>query len=132
MNQKRKEEKKRERDDACSTSHPSGNQVDGLPLVAIKSKLGAYKQGRQKEPESRPITKTRNRHEKNIFRGFPFNGSPVFCHSHAFFGFKTFLKKQILVRKKVEINFDFQFNMYADPGSLKIKICMILGALWEE
>ena len=36
-NHKRKEEKKKRREDACSTSCPSGNQVDGLPLVAMKS-----------------------------------------------------------------------------------------------
>ena len=36
---KRESEKKRKtkrgREDACSPSYPSGNQVDGLPLVAI-------------------------------------------------------------------------------------------------
>ena len=30
-----KKKVKRSREDACSTSYPSGNQVDGLPLVAI-------------------------------------------------------------------------------------------------
>ncbi len=34
-NQKRQEGKKRGEGGACSTSYPSGNQVDGLPLVAI-------------------------------------------------------------------------------------------------
>ena len=31
---------KRERGGACSTSYPSGNQVDGLPLVAITRRAG--------------------------------------------------------------------------------------------
>ena len=31
----REKEVNRERGGACSTSYPSGNQVDGLPLVAI-------------------------------------------------------------------------------------------------
>ena len=31
----REKKVKRKRGDACSTSYPSGNQVDGLPLVAI-------------------------------------------------------------------------------------------------
>ena len=31
----REKKVRRRREDACSTSYPSGNQVDGLPLVAI-------------------------------------------------------------------------------------------------
>ena len=31
----RRKDVKRRRGGACSTSYPSGNQVDGLPLVAI-------------------------------------------------------------------------------------------------
>ena len=31
----REKKVKRRREDACSTSYPSGNQVDGLPLVAV-------------------------------------------------------------------------------------------------
>ena len=38
-------ENKRGREDACSTSYPSGNQVDGLPLVAIARKSNTVAAG---------------------------------------------------------------------------------------
>ena len=31
---------KRRREGTCSTSYPSGSQVDGLPLVAIRERAG--------------------------------------------------------------------------------------------
>ena len=33
---------KRRRENACSTSHPSGNQVGGLPLVAITRRAEVF------------------------------------------------------------------------------------------
>ena len=37
---------KRRRENACSTSYPSGNQVDGLPLVASTKTVGKGKSRR--------------------------------------------------------------------------------------
>ena len=48
---------KRKAEGACSTSYPSGNQVDGLPLVAMKKK-------EQAAPHAGALD-----HDKHVFEG---------------------------------------------------------------
>ena len=56
----KKKEKKSDRDDACSTSYSSGNQVDGLPLVVMKSDTKLLEKRKSRRPRTQILLTMKN------------------------------------------------------------------------